>query len=63
MVTAIQIANSSDELVMFFNEAVMKQQTWAHLKKGANVRNWLDRFAPEFVKFQVQVLFRASQNA
>jgi lysyl-tRNA synthetase class 1 len=55
MVTAIQIANSCDELVHVLQRSGYETTDMSALKKRArNVRNWLDRFAPEFVKFQVQ---------
>jgi lysyl-tRNA synthetase class 1 len=55
MVTAIQIANGCDELVEVLHRSGYEAIDTNALKKRArNVRNWLDRFAPEFVKFQVQ---------
>jgi len=55
MVTAIQIANSRDELVQVLHRSGYDAIDADALKKRArNVKNWLDRFAPEFVKFQVQ---------
>jgi lysyl-tRNA synthetase class 1 len=55
MVTAIQIANDCDELVQVLQRSGYETTDMSALKKRArNVRNWLDRFAPEFVKFQVQ---------
>ena len=55
MVTAIQIANDCDELVQVLHRSGYNDLDMNALKKRArNVRNWLDRFAPEFVKFQIQ---------
>jgi lysyl-tRNA synthetase class 1 len=55
MVTAIQIASDFDELIQILERSGYKTADVRALKKRArNVRNWLDRFAPEFVKFKVQ---------
>jgi lysyl-tRNA synthetase class 1 len=55
MVTAIQIASNCDELIQVLKRSGYETTDVRALKKRAyNVRNWLDRFAPEFVKFKVQ---------
>ena len=55
MVTAVQIAGSCDELVEVLNRSGYEVTDLSALRKRAqNVRNWLDRFAPSFVKFEVQ---------
>ncbi len=55
MVTAVQIARSLDELVHVLRRSGYASSDMNELRKRAqNVRNWLDRFAPPFVKFEVQ---------
>jgi lysyl-tRNA synthetase, class I len=55
MVTAIQIAKGCDELVQVLGRSGYEDIDTNALKNRArNVRNWLDRFAPEFLKFHVQ---------
>jgi lysyl-tRNA synthetase class 1 len=55
LVTAVQIAHGCEELIQVLNRSGYEVVDTSALKKRArNVRNWLDRFAPEFVKFQVQ---------
>jgi lysyl-tRNA synthetase class 1 len=55
LVTAVQIAHGCEELVQVLSRSGHEVTDTSTLKKRArNVRNWLDRFAPEFVKFQVQ---------
>ncbi len=55
MVTAVQIAHNLDELVAVLRRSGYTSEDIDELKKRArNVRNWLDRFAPSFVKFEVQ---------
>ncbi|MGZ4869400.1 MAG: lysine--tRNA ligase, partial [Halobacteriota archaeon] len=55
MVTAVQIAHNCDELVEVLRRSGYETtDTIALRKRAENVRNWLDRFAPPFVKFEVQ---------
>ncbi|MGA3199737.1 MAG: lysine--tRNA ligase [Halobacteriota archaeon] len=55
MVTAVQIAHNCDELVEVLSRSGYETTDMTALRKRArNVRNWLDRFAPPFVKFEVQ---------
>jgi lysyl-tRNA synthetase class 1 len=55
MVTAVQIANNCEELVQVLHRSGYETTDLHALRKRArNVRNWLERFAPEFVKFKVQ---------
>ncbi len=55
MVTAVQIARNLDELIRVLRRSGYTPSNVNDLKKRArNVRNWLDRFAPPFVKFEVQ---------
>ena len=55
MVTAVQIAHNCDELVEVLRRSGYVTADMTALRKRAeNVRNWLDRFAPPFVKFEVQ---------
>ncbi len=55
MVTAVQIARDLDELVQVLGRSGYQSSNVNDLKKRAqNVRNWLDRFAPSFIKFEVQ---------
>lgn len=55
MVTAVQIAHDLDDLVQVLRRSGYAPSNINALKKRTkNVKNWLDRFAPPFVKFQVQ---------
>ena len=55
MVTAVQIAHNCDELVEVLRRSGHETTDMTALRRRAqNVRNWLDRFAPPFVKFEVQ---------
>ncbi|MGZ4926482.1 MAG: lysine--tRNA ligase, partial [Halobacteriota archaeon] len=55
MVTAVQIAPNLDELVQVLRRSGYTPGNINDLqKRSQNVRNWLDRFAPSFVKFEVQ---------
>jgi len=55
LVTAVQIAHGCEELIQVLRRSDYEVTNIGALKKRArNVRSWLDRFAPEFVKFQVQ---------
>jgi lysyl-tRNA synthetase class 1 len=55
MVTADQIAHNCDELVEVLSRSGYETTDMTALRKRArNVRSWLDRFAPPFVKFEVQ---------
>ena len=55
MVTAVQIAHNCDELVEVLSRSGYETTDMTALRKRArNVRSWLDRFAPPFVKFEVQ---------
>ena len=55
MVTAVQIARNLDELIEVLRRSGYTSHNVRDLKRLAeNVGNWLDRFAPSFVKFKVQ---------
>ncbi|MGZ4941537.1 MAG: lysine--tRNA ligase [Halobacteriota archaeon] len=55
MVTAVQIAPNLDELVQVLRRSGYTPGNINELqKRSQNVRNWLDQFAPSFVKFEVQ---------
>jgi lysyl-tRNA synthetase class 1 len=55
LVTAVQIAHGCEELIQVLKRSGYEVVDTGALKKRArNVRSWLDRFAPESVRFQIQ---------